>query len=78
VPRKASSIKKKTVVPAPIFAPRNLSVPDAARYLGIGPWALRHLHWTGTVRGFFIGRRLLFDKAVLDRYVDVLVKGSVK
>lgn len=56
------------------ITPRNLAVADAAKYLGIGPWAMRQLHWDGVVRGFFIGRRLLFDKLVLDAYVDRLVK----
>ena len=60
----------------PALAPRNLNVPAAAAYLGIGPWALRQLHWDGALRGFFIGRRLLFDKGVLDRYVDALVKAA--
>ena len=74
-----SKSKKKTVTPTPAstFAPRNLNVSDSAKYLGIGPWAMRHLHWDGIVRGFFIGRRLLFDKSVLDTYVDALVKASV-
>lgn len=73
----AKAKSKKAVIPAPTFAPRNLAVKDAAQYLGIGPWAMRHLHWNGVVRGFFIGRRLLFDKLVLDSYVDGLVKASV-
>ena len=71
------SKSKKSVTPVPALVPRNLSVPDAARYLGIGPWAMRQLHWDGVVRGFRIGRRLLFDKGVLDCYVDGLVKESV-
>lgn len=74
----SKSLKKsKPTLTAPTFAPRNLSVPDAAQYLGIGSWAMRHLHWDGIVRGFFIGRRLLFDKSVLDSYVDGLVKESL-
>jgi hypothetical protein len=75
VPEKSKS--KKSVTPAPTFAPRNLNAPDAARYLGVGVWAMRQLHWSGVLRGFFIGRRLLFDKVVLDSYVDALVKASV-
>jgi excisionase family DNA binding protein len=75
--RKSVALRKKSKLTSTIiFAPRNLTVPDAARYLGIGPWAMRHLHWEGVLRGFFIGRRLLFDKAVLDGYVDGLVKES--
>ena len=68
--------KNKKAVTTATFAPRNLNVSDAAQYLGIGPWAMRHLHWDGIIRGFFIGRRLLFDKNVLDSYVDNLVKES--
>jgi excisionase family DNA binding protein len=52
-----------------------LVVRLAAMYLGIGPWAIRKLHWDGTVRGVMIGRRLLFDKNDLDKYVDAL-KGA--
>jgi hypothetical protein len=53
-----------------------LGVRDAASYLGIGPWAMRQLYWDGTVCGVMIGRRLLFDKAVLDRYVDGLLAAA--
>lgn len=77
MPKLAVSIKKKVITPEFSLAPRNLAVPDAARYLGIGPWAMRNLHWEGIVRGFFIGRRLLFDKTVLDNYVDALVKAAL-
>jgi hypothetical protein len=77
VPKPKSVQSKKKVVPtAPSYEPRNLNISDSAKYLGIGPWAMRHLHWDGIVRGFFIGRRLLFDKSVLDSYVDGLVKES--
>ena len=68
--------KKKSLPAPPSYEPRNLNVSDSAKYLGIGPWAMRHLHWDGIVRGFFIGRRLLFDKSVLDNYVDGLVRES--
>ena len=74
---KAVQSKKKIIPTAHSYEPRNLAVADAAKYLGIGPWAMRGLHWDGTLRGFFIGRRLLFDKLVLDSYVDGLVKASV-
>jgi excisionase family DNA binding protein len=64
-----------TTSPTPgAIVPRMLVVKDAATYLGIGPWAMRQLHWDNTVRGVFIGRRLLFDRAALDRYVDALLK----
>jgi excisionase family DNA binding protein len=67
-------MKRKVTPPAPTIVPRLLTVPEAARYLNVGPWAIRTLHWEGTVRGIKIGRRLLFDKAGLDAYVDRLLK----
>jgi hypothetical protein len=54
-----------------------LNAADAARYLGIGTFAMRGLHWESKVRGVFIGRRLLFDRAALDKYVDALLKAAV-
>lgn len=57
------------------IVPRMLAAPAAATYLGIGTFALRHLHWDGKLRGVFIGRKLLFDLRDLDKYVDAL-KGA--
>ena len=56
--------------------PRLLVAKDAATYLGIGVWAMRQLHWGGTLRGIFVGRRLLFDKLALDKYIDGLVRAA--
>jgi len=67
--------KKKAVATATTssaITPRMLVVKDAATYLGVGPWAMRKLHWDGVLRGIFIGRRLLFDRLALDKYVDTL------
>ena len=68
--------KKIQATPAPTIAPRLLVARDAATYLGIGVFALRGLHWAGKLRGIMLGRRMLWDKAVLDKYVDGLVKAS--
>ncbi len=54
------------------IVPRMLNAADAARYLGVGTFALRGLHWESKLRGVFIGRRLLFDRNDLDKYVDAL------
>lgn len=53
-----------------------LNATAAATYLGIGVYALRDLHYKAAVRGVFIGRRLLFDRAMLDKYVDGLLKAA--
>jgi excisionase family DNA binding protein len=66
-------MKHKAAPPEPAIMPRLLTVPQAAQYLNVGPWAIRTLHWDGTVRGIKIGRRLLFDRAALDEYVDRLL-----
>lgn len=58
------------------MAPRMLNAATAAKYLGIGSFALRNLHWNGELRGLFIGRRLLWDKADLDSYVEKLKKAA--
>lgn len=60
----------------PTIAPRMLAAPAAAAYLGIGTFALRHLHWDKKLRGVFIGRKLLFDLHDLDKYVDALKKAA--
>ena len=66
-------MKRTITSPVSAIAPRLLTVTQAAQYLNVGPWAIRTLHWEGTVRGIKIGRRLLFDKATLDAYVDRLL-----
>jgi excisionase family DNA binding protein len=71
--------KKKgptTGTSSPAIQPRMLVVKDAATYLGVGPWAVRKLHWDGVLRGIFIGRRLLFDKLAIDKYIDGLVRAA--
>jgi hypothetical protein len=37
---------------------------------------MRHLHWDGKLRGVFIGRRLVFDRVELDKYVEQLKQGA--
>jgi excisionase family DNA binding protein len=69
-------LTKREAVPVPAITPRLLTVKDAAAYLSVGPWAIRKLHWDRKVRGILIGRRLLFDRADLDRYVDELRRSA--
>jgi excisionase family DNA binding protein len=67
---------KREVAHEPTITPRLLKVKDAATYLSASIWAVRKLHWERKVRGIFIGRRLLFDRADLDRYVDELRRSA--
>jgi excisionase family DNA binding protein len=72
-------MKRKVTPLAPAIAPRLLTVPQAAQYLNVAPWAIQSLHCEGTVHGIKIGRRLLFDKTALDVYVDrLLVEANSK
>ncbi len=57
--------------------PRLLSLEDAARYLGVSPWTVRELEWSGVLPRIRIPlgngkelRKLLFDREDLDRLID--------
>jgi excisionase family DNA binding protein len=52
------------------FAPRLLRVKEAAAYLGATVWFLRSLAWSRTVPHVVFGKRILFDRADLDNYVE--------
>jgi excisionase family DNA binding protein len=51
------------------LVPRLLSQQEAAAYLGISYWMLRDLVFRGEVPSVRIRRRVLVDRADLDRYV---------
>ncbi len=55
---------------SPSHAPRLLSVKDAAVYLGVSPWTIRSLGWSREIPEVKIGRRVLYDREDLDRYID--------
>ena len=50
--------------------PRLLGVREAATYLGSTVWAIRTLVWEEQVPHIKIGKRLLIDRADLDKFVD--------
>jgi hypothetical protein len=53
------------------ITPRLLNIKQAAQYLSVAVWQLRHLEWAGelpSVRN--LGKRILFDVKDLDRLVD--------
>lgn len=54
--------------------PRLLRVAEAARYLNVAVWCLRGLVWRKEITPIKIGqgRRLLFDKADLDSFIERL------
>ncbi len=53
------------------ITPRLLNIQQAAKYLGCPVWTLRDLEWRGQLKGVRnLGRRLLFDRADLDRLVE--------
>jgi hypothetical protein len=68
--------ERGTVIPLPLI-PRLLDLEAAATYLGVSPWTIRDLEAAGVlprVRVPLPGgrelRKLLFDKADLDRLID--------
>jgi excisionase family DNA binding protein len=59
------------------ITPRLLNIKQAAQYLGVAVWQLRHLEWGGelpSVRN--LGKRILFDRVDLDRLVDQRKAGA--
>ena len=58
------------------ITPRLFTVKQVAAYLNCAVWAVRELHWNGKVRGITVGRKLLFDRADLDKYIDQLKKAA--
>ena len=49
---------------------RLYSVREAARYLGISQWAVRHLNWSSKLPCVRQGRRVLFDIYDMDRFIE--------
>jgi excisionase family DNA binding protein len=50
--------------------PRMLTVQDAAKYLGSTTWFVRSLVWDQKVRSLKFGKRIVFDRADLDAFVE--------
>jgi hypothetical protein len=62
---------------APSHPSRLLNLGAAASYLGVSPWTVRELEWKGVLARIRVPlpnggelRKLLFDKADLDRLID--------
>jgi excisionase family DNA binding protein len=49
---------------------RLMPIKPAAAYLGTTVWQMRTLVWEKKLPHLRIGKRILFDKADLDSYVD--------
>ena len=47
-----------------------MGVKATAQYLGTTIWFVRSLYWNHTVPFLPLGKRILFDKADLDRYIE--------
>ncbi len=47
-----------------------LGVKEAAKYLGIPEGTIRYWVFTRQLRHYKLGKRLKFDKADLDRFID--------
>ena len=60
----------KGVVAITVPEPRLLTIKQASTYLACTVWAVRSLVWGRHVPHVVIGRRILFDKADLDHFVD--------
>jgi excisionase family DNA binding protein len=59
-----------------VVEPRLLDVKEAARYLSTSVWEIRDLVNRGKLPKIQLGRKLVFDRVVLDKFVDSLVKAA--
>lgn len=50
--------------------PKLLDVRGSGAYLGVSPWSIRDLIWSGELPYVRIGRRHMVDVADLDGYVE--------
>ena len=50
--------------------PRLLGVKAAAQYLGVTIWFMRSVYWSRSIPSLKLGKRILFDKVDLDRFID--------
>lgn len=62
--------RKKNSVPTPTTEPRFLTVKEAASYMAATIWFVRCLAWDRKVPHVKLGKRVVFDKADLDRYIE--------
>jgi excisionase family DNA binding protein len=63
-------MRMRTAVSASRVEPRLLPVKEAAAYLGATIWFIRSLAWNRAVPHVVFGKRILFDRADLDRYLE--------
>lgn len=68
-------MKKQEAAPAQA---RMLNVQQAATYLACSVFAIRTLGWSQTIPSLKIGRRVLFDRNDLDRYIDLAKAGGAR
>ncbi len=74
---RVSSGSERGALAVVAIEPRLLSLEDAARYLGVSPWTVRELEWSGVLSRVRIPlgngrelRKLLFDRADLDTVIQ--------
>jgi excisionase family DNA binding protein len=63
-------VKKSVALVRPQEPPRLLRVEEAAKYLSTTPWFIRSLVWAKSIPHVRLGKRILFDRADLDKFID--------
>jgi excisionase family DNA binding protein len=61
---------RKRWTPPPNAPRRLLTLEEAAAYLALSPWSVRDLQWKGKLPRVALSRKLLFDRADLDRLIE--------
>ena len=62
--------KRSSAIPSQPEVPRLLTLRAAAAYLSCSLWAARTLVWNQTLPHIKIGRRVLIERADLDRFIE--------
>ncbi len=71
--------RKKKAKRQPCIIPgihRLYTVKEAASYLRLSPWTVRGLGWNGEIPEVKIGRRVLYDRQDLDRFIESVKGGA--
>jgi excisionase family DNA binding protein len=68
--RSTKKLNSESSTLQPSFQPRLLRIKEAATYLGATIWFVRSLAWNSAVPHLVFGKRILFDLADLDAWIE--------
>ena len=76
-PPRTRPVKAQPPTPATEADRRLLTLPEAARYLGLSSWTVRELIWRGVLPRVHLSRKILLDQRDLDNVIEVYKKDDI-